>query len=370
MEFYEDVIYSTFNEGPFRVRFYVNNEKLMIRCYFNRRPMEDYMVSIDSSSIFIKGGDRIQIKLDKENRIEIGTNNTISSLFSEEKNGHAKKGYASLKNDVLQGINTISIDIYDVYGDLKTIRIPVSTLQFDSKFVTFLYEGFLYIKEKEWFLSKYPNLREEEFLTYTSQKTVTSSYKASTSSLQDKLDRYRETFKDNEAIGRDYERYIGYLYESDGYDVTYNGIRKGREDGGIDLICKKNNIHEIVQCKYWSTEKVIYEKNIHQLYGVTENYKLDINDKSINTVGVFISSTKVSDKAHVIANRFGIIIKENIPINKSYPCIKCNVSSSGRKIFHLPFDPQYDTTKIMKNEECYVNTIKEAEELHFEHYQK
>jgi hypothetical protein len=33
-------------------------------------------------------------------------------------------------------------------------------------------------------------------------------------------------------IGRDFERYVGYRYESLGYDVEYMGIVKGLEDLG------------------------------------------------------------------------------------------------------------------------------------------
>ncbi|MEY3495804.1 MAG: hypothetical protein RJA80_26 [Actinomycetota bacterium] len=31
---------------------------------------------------------------------------------------------------------------------------------------------------------------------------------------------------------------------------------------------------------------------------------------------------------------------------KQYPVIKCNIASNGEKIYHLPFDQQYDKTLI------------------------
>lgn len=50
-------------------------------------------------------------------------------------------------------------------------------------------------------------------------------------------------------------------------------------------------------------------------------------------------------------------------MDKSYPCIKCNISKvDGERIYHLPFDQQYNHTKIEpKTGELYVATVKEAE---------
>ncbi|MBN9350034.1 MAG: hypothetical protein J0H55_05050 [Chitinophagaceae bacterium] len=38
-----------------------------------------------------------------------------------------------------------------------------------------------------------------------------------------------------------------------------------QEDLGRDLVCKKNNEIEIVQCKYRANHKTIHEKHINQL---------------------------------------------------------------------------------------------------------
>lgn len=55
------------------------------------------------------------------------------------------------------------------------------------------------------------------------------------------LDRYFNGTLGPAAIGRLYERYLGYLYECDGWQVEYHGIVKGLEDLGRDLICSKGN---------------------------------------------------------------------------------------------------------------------------------
>jgi hypothetical protein len=88
---------------------------------------------------------------------------------------------------------------------------------------------------------------------------------------QKALDRYLKSHKSNLQIGRDYERYIGYLYEQRGYDVTYFGIEEGKEDLGRDLVCKKESEVEIIQCKHWSSHKTIHEKHINQLFGTTRS---------------------------------------------------------------------------------------------------
>ena len=49
-----------------------------------------------------------------------------------------------------------------------------------------------------------------------------------------------------------------------------------------------------------------------------------------------------------------------------YPRIKCNVGRDDQRIYHLPFDQQYDTTLIEpKKGEAWVSTVAEAEGLGF-----
>lgn len=185
------------------------------------------------------------------------------------------------------------------------------------------------------------------------------------------LDRYLQRKKSNWEIGRDYERYIGYLYEKNGYQVEYTGIEKGFSDLGRDLIAIKDNEILIIQCKYWSRSKTIHEKHIAQLFGTTIKYKIDHNK---DPKGVFVTSTNLSDMAKSFAKVLNIEIQENIPLEK-YPIIKCNVSydrewGGQEKIYHLPFDQQYDSTKITKSGEYFAFTVAEAESLGFRRAKK
>lgn len=178
------------------------------------------------------------------------------------------------------------------------------------------------------------------------------------------LDRYWNKKKSKWEIGRDYERYIGYCYEKKGFSVYYQGIIEGLSDLGRDLIITKGKNAEIVQCKNWSQEKQIHEKHIFQLFGTAVAYKID--NPKINVLSRFVTSTKLSDRAKQFANELHLKFTESFPF-KPYPCVKCNISrKDGTKIYHLPFDQQYDKTLIeQERNECYVWTVKEAEELGF-----
>lgn len=177
------------------------------------------------------------------------------------------------------------------------------------------------------------------------------------------LDRYWNKEKSNLEIGRLYERYIGYIYESHGWKVKYEGIIKGFEDFGRDLICEKDGKHLIIQCKCWSKDKVIREKYIMQLYGSTILYGYE--NRIENVIPIFYATTSLSDEANIVANKLGVkVVNEQL---KRYPMIKCNVNHSDKeKIYHLPFDQQYDRIVIGDNYgESYVDTIEQAEKLGF-----
>lgn len=179
------------------------------------------------------------------------------------------------------------------------------------------------------------------------------------------LDRYWQKKKTSWELGRDYERYIGYIYERDGWAVEYQGIIEGLADLGRDLIAVKNDTTQIVQCKYWSQEKQIHEKHVLQLYGTVVAYAIDHPDNS-SVVGVLFTSTVLSPRASEFAAKLGIAPVERCPL-QTYPCVKCNVSRrDGSKIYHLPFDQQYDRTVIEEERmERSVSTVKEAEALGF-----
>ncbi|MEA1958504.1 MAG: hypothetical protein U9N44_02365 [Chloroflexota bacterium] len=225
--------------------------------------------------------------------------------------------------------------------------------------------------------------KEKELGEEVKRRIGPSNYDAltPTEKLQRKLDWYWEKpNKTNWQIGKDYEDYIGYLYECKGWDVYFHG-RKGFEDLGRDLICKRDKCVEIIQCKYWSQEKTIHEKHIYYLFGTTVEYYIEnfgrqedlqlslfpghIKERELTPK--LVTTTDVSPKAEQVAEILGVVI-EKIPFGR-YPSVKCNVSrKTGEKIYHLPFDQQYETILIEEDKlECYVETVAEAEALGFRH---
>ena len=68
-----------------------------------------------------------------------------------------------------------------------------------------------------------------------------------------------------------------------------------------------------------------------------------------------------------MADYLNIKYKENNPLEE-FPRIKCNINYRDgiqTKIYHLPFDQQYDATKIDQPGEFYAMTVKDAEDAGF-----
>ena len=188
---------------------------------------------------------------------------------------------------------------------------------------------------------------------------------SNTEKYQLALDRYLNKKKKSLwEIGISYERYIGYIYESKNYKVTYNGALEGFNDLGRDIIAENKNEILIIQCKYWRKERIIHENTVFQLYGTMILKQLNTNKK---VKGILVTTTTLSENAKKIANHLNIQVRENETFDKTYPCIKCNINkTTNEKIYHLPFDQQYDRIQIdIKRNEKYVSTVQEAEGLGF-----
>lgn len=184
------------------------------------------------------------------------------------------------------------------------------------------------------------------------------------------LDRYRQSHqKTNWQIGRDYEHFIGYRYTQKGYAVEYYGANHGIEDLGRDLIAKKHGSPTlIIQCKYWSSKKTIHEKHINQLYGTMMCYCFENGLDTSEVRGVLVTNISVSYTARNFARYLGIELVEHLSLGE-YPCIKCNINTdkfgNKTKIYHLPFDQQYDACKIDSPGEFFAMTVAEAEAAGF-----
>lgn len=179
------------------------------------------------------------------------------------------------------------------------------------------------------------------------------------------LDRYWKRPKSKWHLGKIYERYVGYLYEQEGYDVEYSGIIKRLEDLGRDLIATKGNEIIIIQCKNWANFKKIYENSIFQFFGTVFKYRDENKNKKVRAI--FYSTTELSPLARRFAIELGIELKERFKMKNDYPCIKCNIGrKDNTRIYHLPFDQQYDKVIVENNRgEFFCKTVKEAEKAGF-----
>ena len=212
----------------------------------------------------------------------------------------------------------------------------------------------------------YENYSEDEKEDkVTNYLTIEEYRQLSTSDRNQRaLDRYWERHKSKSEIGRMYERYVGFEYEKAGFEVFYKGIFDGLEDLGRDLICKNGKQTIVIQCKMWSSVKTIYEKHIFQFFGTVFQYKDEHPGENVKAI--FYTTTNLSPLARKFSDALKIELKEEYKFYKGYPCIKCNINeSTGEKIYHLPFDQQYDRAKIRNEGEFYCSTVIEAEDAGF-----
>lgn len=258
-------------------------------------------------------------------------------------------------------------EVKKIAGEKKELITENKQLQYQLDFYETLFP----------WLEEFKEVPSDEAISYATG-VISSDYDAvrkwispeeygklsNTEKYQLALDRWKNRKTKNDwDIGIEYERYIGYRLECDGYKVSYTGANLGLKDMGRDLIAKKHGETLVIQCKRWAKEKTIHEKHIFQLYGSTA--VLAIENPGTKYKGVFITTATLSETAKKCAKYCGISVVEMCPM-EDYPLIKCNTSKTGEKIYHLPFDQQYDKVIISKNSKSfYAWTTREAESKGF-----
>lgn len=184
------------------------------------------------------------------------------------------------------------------------------------------------------------------------------------------LDRFEDRTRARTAwaAGREYERFIGFRLEREGWDVEYHGAQKGLADLGLDLIGRRGDRFLAVQCKRLSPAREIpvRENVIAQIFGASRYLAHMRRVAPTSVTPLVVTSYRLSDEARRFAAALEVQIKENLPLS-AYPRIKCNISRrTGERIYHLPFDQQYDSTVVdEKAGEHYVASVLEAERLGF-----
>ena len=272
--------------------------------------------------------------------------------------GHAQKRLEKVKS------------IRDIRKDAKAMIEKNKDAQYQLAYLLQIFPNLADIIECDF--RELPTVHVDELSEYDSVRDYLTKEEYAMLSTTEKnqlaLDRYMNSHKKTKLqIGRDYEQFIAYKYRQNGFAVDDFGTRMGLEDLGRDVIAKKDGETVIVQCKYWSTVKQIHENHITQLYGTKVCYALEHDLDMESVVGTLVTNITLSDMAKAVAKRLGIRYFENQEMG-TYPCIKCNLGHGEygqTKIYHLPFDQQYDVTKIEKPGEFYAMTVAEAEAAGF-----
>ncbi|WP_298053582.1 restriction endonuclease [uncultured Campylobacter sp.] len=83
--------------------------------------------------------------------------------------------------------------------------------------------------------------------------------------------------------GADYEFYIAKYFKNEGYKIYMNGLNNGKKDGGIDVICHKNQETILIQCKNWN--QPIEQKDIRAFIGDCHIY--------VNKNAMFLKNRKI-----------------------------------------------------------------------------
>ncbi|MFK5976019.1 MAG: hypothetical protein QM493_05890 [Sulfurovum sp.] len=106
-----------------------------------------------------------------------------------------------------------------------------------------------------------------------------------------KFQRYQED-KHLKDRGEKYERFIGKEYESRDDLVIYNGLIKGNQDRGVDIISISllNQNIKIIQCKNWIKRRLKLE-DITKIYNKLQNYTIDF---------YFIDSDIINSHLHTL----------------------------------------------------------------------
>ena len=173
----------------------------------------------------------------------------------------------------------------------------------------------------------------------------------------------RETSIAKNDYGIQYERYVGHLFEEKGFRVTYNGIRNGKDDGGVDLIARGNRKIRIIQCKRWNT--AVNCDVISRLQGGLERFiwkeRKGKSSKMLTSIrGVLATSGDVEPNALELAKHLGIYVMKNLTY-KFYPAIKAKEIIPGAGRFLLPFNSGYDRMDFsLGNGDRFFMSIREA----------
>lgn len=108
--------------------------------------------------------------------------------------------------------------------------------------------------------------------------------------------------------GDNYENFISNKYLNLGYEVENIGIKKSFDDGGIDIIAKKDNNIVLVQCKNWSMSNN-YKINQKDLRAFVGDCFLYLKDK--NLIEIKVSYHFIVSHENILTKSAEIFLEQN-----------------------------------------------------------
>lgn len=162
-----------------------------------------------------------------------------------------------------------------------------------------LKEKELKLKEKELELkNKEINSKDKIEIEVVKEEKKKKEFKPYT---EEEKKAYALKMKELKEKGKEFEEFVAGHFKLEGYDINLQGIKKGKKDKGIDIICSKDEELILIQCKNWKenskykighetlkafvgccteyiNENKLFEKNI-KLKFITSNYIIDESGK-------------------------------------------------------------------------------------------
>jgi Holliday junction resolvase len=150
-------------------------------------------------------------------------------------------------------------------------------------------------------LEEKENEFNQKFNTAKNEEPITKPRKGFREYTEEEKKEYALKMKEKKEKGKEYEEFVAGYYKLNGYEIYLHGIKKGKKDKGIDIICSKDEELILIQCKNWKEDskyKINHEKlkafvgccteyvNEHKLFDkkvklkfITSNYILDESGK-------------------------------------------------------------------------------------------